>query len=182
MGCRDHYITIKELEEQHIKYIQMMASVMPVHERPSSASNSLPSCTNNLRDYAICYISNSFKNWGIHVHSDTYLSICSQGGNTEGSSKRLKIKKSNDGINFKFALWNKDLPSSLYPPTLAHMSSLQTFHAKVYNMLDKLDGYNFCKGVHVKEAVCIVEKEQQSDLYVDYSSFCNDKELIKKTV
>ena len=81
-GCKGHYKTIKELEEQHLKYLEMLSSVMPVSKR--SLVMTIPrrnesSRIENLRDYAAYYLRNSYQGWEVHVHCDTHISICKMG-------------------------------------------------------------------------------------------------------
>ena len=183
MECRDHYDSIKQLDKQHLKYIKMLASITPICERSSVSDHKHQSShVCNLKDYAVYCISNSITGWEVHIHSDTEISICKWDTSTRSSSKMLTITKGTDGFTFKFLLWNKPLPTFLFPPKLTHMLSLQDFHIKIYEMVDKLNGYNFCEGIHTKEALDIVELKQQADLFVDHSLFITDDRIIERAL
>ena len=131
-GCKDYYESIKELEEQHLKYLEMLASVMPVSKRSSVMTiprRSESSQIENLMDYAAYYLSNRYKEWEVHAHCDTAISICKWEQKTNCPSKKLEISKDPNGISLKLSMWNKYLPPSF--PSAIDTSSLQVFHSQI---------------------------------------------------
>ena len=107
MECKDHCCTIKQLEEQHTKYIQTIAALKPVSERCPTQLNPKPGPEDldihhvNFRDYLMYYISNSYKDWEAHFHSDTDFSLCTWNKDTNISSRELMMTRSGGSISFK---------------------------------------------------------------------------------
>ena len=182
-GCKDHYESIKELEEQHLKYLEMLASVMPVSKRSSVMTiprSHESSQIEGLMDYAAYYLSNRYKEWEMHVHCDTDISICKWDRKTNCPSKKLEITKDVNDISLKLSMWNKYLPSSF--PSPIDISSLQVFHKQITDVLEKLEECKFCEGITSTDAQSIVNKKQQLDAYVDNSPFMIGDKVIEGTV
>lgn len=187
VGCRGHYETIKELEEQQMKYLKLLASTIPADNKYSSLScinENLSSSPEplSLKDYAVFYICNQYQDWELHVHSDKELSLCKLDKKTNCSAKKLKITQSCAGITFSYSLWNKDLPPSLSPPAIKNDLSLHSFHTKLHTMLGQLEDIRFCEGINIGEAVSIVKNQPQADASVDQSTFSTENKVITQTV